>query len=69
MPTFAATGCELFYQDEGSGRPVVFIHGFTVTGRCCTGRARRSRRPEVSVVAGTIPPWTLTLTLSIRPKR
>jgi pimeloyl-ACP methyl ester carboxylesterase len=30
---FPATGCELYYEDLGSGRPVVFIHGFTVTSR------------------------------------
>ena len=33
MPTFQTTGCELYYDDEGAGRPVVFIPGFTCTVR------------------------------------
>jgi pimeloyl-ACP methyl ester carboxylesterase len=33
LPEFRATDCTLFYLDEGSGRPIVFVHGFTVTSR------------------------------------
>jgi pimeloyl-ACP methyl ester carboxylesterase len=33
MPTFQTTDCELYYEDEGSGRPVVFIHGMWLTSR------------------------------------
>jgi hypothetical protein len=30
--TFDSNGVEIFYQVEGSGEPVVLIHGYTVTG-------------------------------------
>jgi non-heme chloroperoxidase len=33
LPEFHATGCVIHYLDEGTGRPVVFIHGFTCTSR------------------------------------
>jgi non-heme chloroperoxidase len=33
LPEFRATDCALHYLDEGIGRPVVFIHGFTCTSR------------------------------------
>jgi non-heme chloroperoxidase len=33
LPEFGATDCVLHYLDEGTGRPIVFIHGFTCTGR------------------------------------
>jgi non-heme chloroperoxidase len=33
MPMFATSDCELYYDDAGSGRPIVFIHGLTVTSR------------------------------------
>jgi non-heme chloroperoxidase len=33
LPEYRTADCTLHYLDEGSGRPVVFIHGFTVTSR------------------------------------
>jgi non-heme chloroperoxidase len=33
MPTFQTTDGEIFYEDQGSGRPVVFIHGLWLTSR------------------------------------
>ena len=30
---FESNGVKLFYQDEGSGEPVVLLHGFTINGR------------------------------------
>jgi pimeloyl-ACP methyl ester carboxylesterase len=33
MPTFQTTDCEIYYEDEGSGRPVIFIHGMWLTSR------------------------------------
>jgi len=36
MPTFQTSDCELYYEDEGSGRPVIFIHGLWLTSRFFT---------------------------------
>jgi non-heme chloroperoxidase len=33
MATMRTTDCELYYEDEGTGRPVVFIHGMWLTSR------------------------------------
>jgi non-heme chloroperoxidase len=33
MPTFQTSDCKLYYEDEGSGRPVIFIHGMWLTSR------------------------------------
>ena len=29
---------KLYYEDHGSGRPVVLIHGYPLSGRASTGR-------------------------------
>jgi pimeloyl-ACP methyl ester carboxylesterase len=36
MPMFQTTDCKLYYEDEGSGRPVIFIHGMWLTSRFFT---------------------------------
>ena len=36
MPTFRTSACDLYYEDEGSGRPVIFIHGLWLTSRFFT---------------------------------
>lgn len=33
MATFKTTDCEIYYEDVGSGRPIVFVHGLWVTSR------------------------------------
>ncbi len=33
MPTFQTSDCELYYEDDGEGPPIVFIHGLWLTSR------------------------------------
>ncbi|MCU1681212.1 MAG: alpha/beta hydrolase [Amycolatopsis sp.] len=33
MPNLTVNGTELYYEDEGAGRPVVFLHGWGTSGR------------------------------------
>jgi non-heme chloroperoxidase len=33
MPRTTVNGAELHYEDEGEGRPVLFIHGVWMSGR------------------------------------
>lgn len=33
MARFVSSECEIYYEDEGSGRPVVFVHGLWLTSR------------------------------------
>jgi non-heme chloroperoxidase len=53
MSTFRTSDCELYYEDEGSGRPVIFIHGLWLTSRFFTrqreyfARAHRFIAPDL----------------------
>jgi non-heme chloroperoxidase len=33
MARFVSSECEIYYDDEGSGRPIIFIHGLWLTSR------------------------------------
>ena len=33
MPYFENLGAELYYEDTGQGRPLIFLHGYTLDGR------------------------------------
>ena len=33
MAYLTVNGVELFYEDEGAGQPVVFLHGWGTSGR------------------------------------
>jgi pimeloyl-ACP methyl ester carboxylesterase len=33
MPRFESSSCEIYYEDEGEGRPIVFIHGLWLTSK------------------------------------
>lgn len=33
MPQASINGCSMYYEDEGSGEPLVLVHGFPVDGR------------------------------------
>jgi pimeloyl-ACP methyl ester carboxylesterase len=40
MPRFESSTCEIYYEDEGAGRPIIFIHGLWLTSRFfCKQRA------------------------------
>ena len=38
MAYLTVNGVELFYEDEGAGRPVVFLHGWGTSGRVWGGQ-------------------------------
>ena len=39
---------ELYYEDHGTGRPVVLIHGFPLSGRAWERQERAAARPPGS---------------------
>jgi len=38
MAYLPVNGAELFYEDQGTGRPVVFLHGWGTSGRVWGGQ-------------------------------
>jgi peroxiredoxin len=43
-----STPIELYYEDHGSGSPVVLIHGWPLSGRHGRSRPRHCSRPGIA---------------------
>jgi non-heme chloroperoxidase len=53
MPYATINGIELFYEDNGARRPVVFLHGWGTSGRVWGAQVA----DRASTLAGWVPHW------------